>query len=102
MWRKFKENIYAVVDLNIVIMIGIVFAALMVIAYINFTLEGSLIPDYPNGSDAANAAWNTTYADMANSTGNITTGYCGITHAPREKKIKGIHLSFSLLFFLCV
>jgi large-conductance mechanosensitive channel len=75
MWRKFKENIYAVVDLNIVIMIGIVFAALMVIAYINFTLEGSLIPDYPNGSDAANAAWNTTYADMANSTGNITTGF---------------------------
>jgi hypothetical protein len=59
MWRKFKDSKDAVVDLSVVIMIGIVFAALMVIAYINFTLETQLAPT----------------GDAANTISNITVGF---------------------------
>ena len=57
--RKFWQTKDAVVDLSVVIMIGIVFAALMVIAYINFTLEDQL------GATG----------DAANTIANITTGF---------------------------
>jgi len=57
--RKLSENAKAVVDLGIVIMIGIVFAALMVIAFIIWTLVDQL------GATG----------DAANSIANITTGF---------------------------
>jgi len=42
--RSLKENLYGVVDLSVVLMIGIAFAALMVIAYIIWTLKDQLNP----------------------------------------------------------
>jgi hypothetical protein len=57
--RKLWQTKDAVVDLSVVIMIGIVFAALMVIAYINFTLEEQL------GATG----------DAANTIANITAGF---------------------------
>ena len=40
--RSLKESTYGVVDLGVVLMIGIVFAGLMVIAYIIWTLDDQL------------------------------------------------------------
>lgn len=60
--RSLRENLHAVVDLNIVLMIGIVFAALMVIGYIIWELEDDLIE-----SD--------TSAATNSSIHNITTGF---------------------------
>ena len=40
--RSLKDSIYGVVDLGVVLMIGIAFAALMVIAYIIWTLQSQL------------------------------------------------------------
>ena len=59
MLRKLSDNIRAAVDLGIVLMIGIVFAGLMVIAYIIWTLDDQL------GATG----------DAANSIGNVTTGF---------------------------
>lgn len=58
-WKKFKHDTRGVVDLSVVIMIGIVFAALMVIAYINYTLQSQLAPT----------------GDALNTTKNITAGF---------------------------
>jgi len=44
MFRKLSENTHGVIDLGIVLMIGIAFAALMVIAYIIWTLWDQLNP----------------------------------------------------------
>ena len=57
--RSLKDNSKAVVDLSVVIMIGVVFAALMVIAFIIWTLDDQL------GATG----------DAANSIGNITGGF---------------------------
>jgi hypothetical protein len=67
--KSLKDNKHAVVDLSIVIMIGIVFAALMVIAYINFTLKDQLLPVAPGATTTT--AYNNTY----NTVGNITSGF---------------------------
>ena len=40
--RSLRDNLYGVVDLSVVLMIGVAFAALMVIAYIIWTLKGQL------------------------------------------------------------
>jgi hypothetical protein len=66
--KPLRESKDAVVDLSIVIMIGIVFAALMVIAYINFTLKDTLVPVAPSATTTA--AYNKTY----NTIGNVTVG----------------------------
>jgi hypothetical protein len=58
-WKRFLADTCAVVDLSVVVMIGIVFAALMVIAYIIFTLQTQL------GATG----------DAANTIGNITSGF---------------------------
>ncbi len=42
--RKLTESTHAVIDLSVVIMIGIAFAALMVVAYIIFKLKDQLNP----------------------------------------------------------
>jgi len=57
--KSLKESTYGVVDLGVVLMIGIAFAALMVIAYIIWTLEDQL--------DAT--------GDAATSIANVTTGF---------------------------
>ena len=57
--RSLRENLYGVVDLSVVLMIGVAFAALMVIAYIIWTLKDQL------GATG----------DAARSIQNITTGF---------------------------
>jgi len=60
--RSFLDNTRAVIDLNIVLMIGVAFAALMVIAYIIWTLKAELVTT-------------TTSAETNASIANITTGF---------------------------
>ena len=57
--RKLIENTRGAVDLGVVLMIGVVFAALMVIAYIIWTLNDQLAAT----------------GDAANSIQNVTTGF---------------------------
>jgi len=57
--RSFLKNTHGVVDLGVVLMVGIAFAALMVIAYIIWTLNDQL------GATG----------DAANSIGNVTSGF---------------------------
>ena len=57
--RSLKDNLNGMVDITIVIGIGVVFAALMVIAYVIWTLDDSL--------GATGSA--------AESIGNITSGF---------------------------
>ena len=56
--RSLKENLYGVVDLSVVLMIGIAFAALMVVAYIIWTLKDQL----------GSGTWDSSIS-------NITTGF---------------------------
>ena len=56
--RKLWENTKAVVDLGVVLMIGIAFAALMVIAYIIWELDDQL--DVTSGSSADQSLGNVT------------------------------------------
>jgi len=60
--RKLKDNIRAAVDLTIVLMIGITFAGLMVMAYIIFEIQDQLIDE-------------NTSATVNNSIKNITSGF---------------------------
>ena len=57
--RSFLDNAHGVIDLGVVLMIGIAFAALMVVAYIIYTLQDSL-----NATGSA-----------ANTIANITAGF---------------------------
>ena len=57
--RSLKDSVYAAVDLSIVLMIGIAFAGLMVIAYIIWTIRDQLNPT----------------GQAATSIANITTGF---------------------------
>ena len=57
--RSLIDNTHAVIDLGIVLMVGIAFAALMVVAYIIWTLKDQLAP---TGNAALSIA-------------NITTGF---------------------------
>ena len=57
--RSLKDSVYAAVDLSIVLMIGIAFAGLMVIAYIIWTIKDQLNPT----------------GQAATSIANITTGF---------------------------
>jgi len=61
-FKKFKRSVYAVVDLGVVLMIGIAFAALMIIAYIIFTLKSQLL-SATNDTEAQSV--------IANITGNF-------------------------------
>jgi len=60
--RSLKDNFKAMMDLGVVIMIGVVFAALMVIAYIIWELEDDLITT-------------TTSANVNSSIHNVTSGF---------------------------
>ena len=57
--RSLIKNTHAVIDLGVVLMIGIAFAALMVVAYIIWTLKDQLNPT----------------GDAARSIANVTTGF---------------------------
>ena len=52
--RSLLNNVHGVVDLGVVLMIGIAFAALMVISYIMFTLVDQLDASGPAANTMAN------------------------------------------------
>ena len=60
--RQLLDDIHGVVDMGIVLMIGIAFAGLVVIAYIIWTVEGQLITT-------------TTSTTVNSSIHNVTTGF---------------------------
>jgi len=63
--RSFKDNVHGVIDITVAISIGIVFAALMMIAYVIWTLRSQLIR--PGAG--------VTPAGLNNSINNITSGF---------------------------
>ena len=60
--RSLKDNLYGVIDLGVVLMIGIAFVGLIVVAYIVWTIDDQLITT-------------TTSAATNSSIANITTGF---------------------------
>lgn len=60
--RSLKDNIHGVIDLGVVLMIGIAFVGLMVVAYIIWTIKEQLITTG-------------TSSNVNTSIGNITTGF---------------------------
>ena len=79
--RSLKDNVYGVIDLGVVLMVGIAFVGLAVIAFIIWTVRAQLVPPYPgatgHGEIAAglNETWNTTYREAHNSILNVTGGF---------------------------
>jgi large-conductance mechanosensitive channel len=71
--KSLKDNTQAVIDLGVVLMIGIAFAGLMVIAFIIWTINDTITPTAP--TTASTAAYNTTYANTVASLSAITTGF---------------------------
>jgi len=74
--RSLLKDKYGVVDLGVVLMIGIAFAAMMVIAYIIWTVKEQLILEAP--TTASTAAYNTSYFNQnasRASIANITGGF---------------------------
>jgi len=80
--RSLRDSIDGVVDLGIILMVGIVFAGLMVVAYLIWTLRdmfgvpvypGSL--GYPLSTPAKNLSWNATYGNINRSINNVTGGF---------------------------
>ena len=68
--RSLTENIHAVIDLGVVLMIGIAFVALIVVAYLIWTLKDQLLPSgAPSATTSAdyNATWQSIH--------NVTTGF---------------------------
>jgi len=66
--RRLTDNVYAILDMGIVIMIGVAFAALMVVAYIIWHLQSTLTV---TPSATTTLIQNDTYRSV----GNITTGF---------------------------
>jgi hypothetical protein len=74
--RSLKNNLHGFIDITVAITIGIVFAALMVVAYIVWTLRGVIVPASPSaGTGVSTAAYNASYRLQTNSIGNITSGF---------------------------
>ena len=67
--RKLSDNLRAQMDLGMVIAIGIIFASLMVVAYIIWTVKDKLLPVAPGASTTAD--YNLTYYSIQ----NVTTGF---------------------------
>ena len=67
--RSLKDNLYGVVDLSVVLMVGISFAALMVVAFIIWEVQDQITPNVPSATTSAN--YNNTYASVQ----NITSGF---------------------------
>jgi hypothetical protein len=68
--RSLKESLQAQMDISVVIMIGVAFAALMVIAFIIFKLRDQLMPAGAPTA-ASTADYNTTWRSIANITGGF-------------------------------
>jgi hypothetical protein len=74
--RKLRNDTNGVFDITVAITIGILFAALMVLAYIIWTIRGFIVPSAPlPGTGVTSASYNTTYGLIRNSVGNITGGF---------------------------
>ena len=74
--RSLKDNLYGMVDLGVVLMIGIAFVGLLVVAYIMYIIYDQLILDAPTGTSSA--AYNASYwaqNESRGSLGNITAGF---------------------------
>jgi len=82
MLKSLKDDFRAAVDLSVVLTIGIVFAGLMVMAYIIWSIQETLIPDgswenstnsgvFRGNTIAENNSHNATY----NSLLNVTSGF---------------------------
>ena len=67
--RSLKEDMHAVIDLGVVLMIGIAFAALMVIAVVIWTLFNQLWSTAPGASTST--AYNNSYLQAQNITGGF-------------------------------
>ena len=68
--RSFLKNSYGVIDLGVVLMIGIAFAALMVVAYIIWTVKEQLL--YKGGAAPGSSSWAWGATDAVNTTMNET------------------------------
>jgi len=77
--RSLIKSTKGAVDLGVILMIGIAFAALMVVAYIIWTVRDTLLMAQPAGWDGnmSNASTLAYYAENSSrsSIGNITTGF---------------------------
>lgn len=67
--RKLMNDLHGVIDLGVVLIIGIAFAALMVIAFIIFTLQTQLLPTAKGPTTTA--LYNQTYDSIH----NVTAGF---------------------------
>ena len=73
MLKSLKDSTQALVDISVVLMVGIAFAGLMVVAFIIWTINDMITPAAPTG--ASTAAYNTTYNNTVASLSTITTGF---------------------------
>jgi len=80
--RSLRDNTHAVVDLGVVLLIGIAFAALMVVAFIIFTLRDQLFPhgQWVAGNKTSTfgewtAEQNQSLNNSWNSVANVTIGF---------------------------
>ena len=66
--RKLKNSLTAMVDLNAVLVIGLAFAGMMVLAYIIYTIRDNLaaLPGNHNGSNLTIANISTGFSDSIN------------------------------------
>jgi len=71
--RSLKDNIYGVIDLGLVLMIGISFVGMVVIAYIVWEINDQLLESNPDVADVTgrNQVWD----KLNTSIGNVTTGF---------------------------
>ena len=68
--KKLKNDLRAVADLGVILMIGITFAGLMVMAYLIFELRDQILPDGAPTSSSTSA-----YNQSWDSVANITSGF---------------------------
>lgn len=67
--RSLRESAHAMVDLGVVIMIGLAFAAMAVVGFIIWTLKDQLWPTAPGATTSAS------YNQSYNQATNITYGF---------------------------
>jgi len=67
--RSLRENTEGIMDLSLILMIGIAFVALVVVAYVIYQLRDQLLPHAPTASDTG--LYNGTYMQVK----NLTVGF---------------------------
>jgi len=70
--RSLKDNLHAILDLNIILLVGLSFTALVVLSYVIFILRDEIFDmrTYGTTNDA-----NATAASINSSVNNITVGF---------------------------